>query len=219
MSQTPHLAEVVEAGVDERLEKFVTAIPARVRHWNSLANTVDIEGAVTNATEDSAGRKTWIIPRVNNVPVLYPGAGKNRITFPIKEGDYVLYIVSSLPTTDFNAKGGRIGLDLPSIARNNVCNNGYVIPGVYTSPEAGVSNIPSDEDNMVVAVDNKLKLGAKDGTQPTIMANTFLSKFDDVINAVADTFDGITPGLGSDIRAALTLLHSASTKTTKVEVK
>jgi hypothetical protein len=215
-SQTPSLSEVIEAGVDERLENFVSAIPVNVLRWNSVANTVDIEVAIVNAHERPDGELEWHRAKLYDVPVLFPGSGKNRMTFPLAVNSAGLYIVSTLPTDDYRVQGtdtrpSRTGVNVPGSARNNICNGGYFIPGLYYRDS---SPPKASEVDVVIYAEDKIRLGGIVGTSPLALEST-LTQFMSVLSSVTDP-----SGACAALHAALVLIGWPGSFTSdKVESK
>lgn len=215
MSQTPPLAEVIEAGIADRLESFYTAIPARVLSWNASGNTVDIEMSIVNSVEDSRGEHTWLAPKVINVPVLYPGSGKNRTTYPIKPGDQVLYIVSSLPTKGWAATNQQQLIKVPEESRNSI-SYGFAIPGLF--PNINVPQAAS-EDDVVMHAENKIKLGGPTSEEFVALKKDLQNLRSALISATIAVGAG---GAASVVTACDTLAGGAGKwpeGSTKVQVK
>src|SRR5688500_15826688 len=135
MSQSPPLEEVLENAIGERLSNFYTAVPGEIVSYDSASHRADIRIKVMNAIEDSTGKKQWLLPIVRQVLVVFPGGTaadgtSYRLTFPISVGDPVLYIVSTLPLTEWSGRGSA-NLDIDPTSLNNIAH-GFAIPGIHT---------------------------------------------------------------------------------------
>ena len=88
--QTPGLAAILRAAMDARLMTVHTGLPGTVQTYDRAKQqaTVQIDVRSWRYEEDSS-RTAVIIPPINGVPVIFPGSGKNRITFPVARGDQV----------------------------------------------------------------------------------------------------------------------------------
>lgn len=172
MSQSPSLAQIIEAAINERLESFWTAVPARVVSFDRLNGIASIRIQIANADQDGAGTKRWYFPVIHNVPVIYPGGdtadATYRITFPLSKINNGLFIVSTLSAKRWFANNGsaNIRLDDPSENRNNL-SSGFLIPGL--SGKVAPTEVP--EDAMVLWGD-KIKIGGKTDTNKVATSAT-----------------------------------------------
>ncbi len=225
MSQTPRLEEVIEDTISERLASFWTAVPARVSKFDPDLQTATIEIPVVNAIVDGEGTKHWHHAKIQNVMVLFPGSnlGTNhyRITFPIGQGATGLYIVSTVDLAAWRASDGRgnINLDSHKSDRNHL-GNGYFLP---SGTRGTTSETPEVDLNKMVLSGKKVLIGDKDGTQPTFMANNFMSALNTLfveLSAAVATIGGGGSAAATAIDAAYeAFVSSAGTfKTTKAEV-
>lgn len=157
MTQTPSLEEVIDSGIAERLRVFYTALPGEIVSYDEDTQKASVKITVTNAIEDSAGDKFWHIPVLQNIPVQFPGGGGYRITYPIKKGDKVIYLVSTLPLTEWMNKGSS-ELDVDPIALNNL-SSGWIVPGIHIAPP---TDAPTDA---VVIHADTVKVGGSDASE------------------------------------------------------
>lgn len=212
MTQTPRLEEVQESAISERLRTFYTALPAEIVSFDANTDKATIRCRVTNSIEDSKGDKVWHTPTIQNVPVQFPGSGTDRITFPIKAGAQVIYLVSTLPLHEWLNKGSS-NLDIDPVSFNNLVS-GWIVPGIALTP-------PTDtpQDALVIHSVTKVKVGGSSGTEPTIMQETWEDEFGDVISAIATALSGIVAGAGTPVTSAWNTFKMSPYKTTKTEVK
>lgn len=183
MSQTPRLEEVLEAGINDRMRNFYTALPGEIVNYSPVNQRADIRIKVMNAEEDSTGKKYWLLPIIRQVLVMFPGGtapngDKYRLTYPVAVGDPVLYIVATLPLTEWMGRG-YANLEIDPVAYNNLCH-GFAIPGIHTST-GNPGEAPVDA---MVLHGETVKVGGPTGTQPTFMATTFLTVFEDLLTAI-----------------------------------
>lgn len=212
-SQSPLLDEVLEEAIGERIRTFMTALPADVLAYDADTQRATIRIYVTNAIEDSTGDKEWHNPTIQNVQVQFPGGtGEDgqpyRITYPVTTGDQVIYLVSTLPLHEY-LRLGYSDLDIDPIAYNNL-SSGWVIPGIPTNPP---TEAPIDA---MVFHAPKVKIGGIEDTEPTFMADTFLSRFNTFLSTLETEVNAILPGAGTTIVSAWV---ETGIKTTNTEVK
>lgn len=215
MSQSPRLEEVLEAAIGQRLDTFWTAIPAVVSSYDENSQTVTIRISIVSPQIDPKGNKIWFHPYIPNVPVLFPGGSGtsevSRITFPIKVGDTVLYIVSSLPTSKWQSTNAvtEVDSDDSNLTRNNIAS-GFAIPTL--SVGTPVTTAPTN----AMVLHGPVKVGGATGTEPTFMADTFLSRFNTFLFTLKTEINLIAPGVGDTIYNSWV---TTGIKTTKTEVK
>lgn len=227
MSQSPTLNDVVDDAIDTRLDNFWTAVPASVLSFDSASRRASIRILLANAVEDGAGEKRWYHPMVYNVPVVFPWGtstsdGKGYgITFPFGDGDTGLYVVSTLATHGWQSNGSNAGnLDEDRGSRNNIAH-GFLIPTIHAGKDVPVPV----EQNALVLHGDKVKIGGPTGTEPTLMADTFMKHFNNFLNTLTAELNAFSGGsLGTTIAAAFQTLGVSSTapagvKTSKTEVK
>ena len=189
----------MEHAIGDRLERFPTALVAKVLSFDSKLNTCSLEIMVTNAFEDSAGKKQKQWPKVNNIPVLFQGSGKHRITVPIKAGDLVVYLISSIPISNWIQDGVQAGYEYPSVALNSI-SSGFAIPGLFSlNKPPGSSEVGYDND--AVVIHGQTKLGALSNTSPVVLERT-LDRLMTTIQVVI-TGGGDPTGTLAALKAAL----------------
>lgn len=189
MGQTPRLEEIIENAINERLESFWTAIPAKIKSYDHATQRATISITVANAVKDGSGEKHWYHPTIPNVPVLFPGstsAGDDyRITYPISSFSNGLYIVSSLPTDGWKLTDGNVELDIDKGVTNHL-SSGFLIPA---DTKHSVSDAPTDA---MVLWGKKVKVGG-DASSPVATLQT-LERFMTLLATAgaADTTGALT---------------------------
>jgi len=105
------LANVVDYRVEKRLADVHTAIPGRVLAYDAAKQKVDVQPLVqVSYVNEDDETITVQLPVVTDVPVMFPGAGGYRITFPVKagdqDGDTVLLVFAESSIDTWLANGG-----------------------------------------------------------------------------------------------------------------
>lgn len=206
MSSTPRLEEVIDHAIDHRLSNFYTALPAEITWVDPASNLVGIQILACNAIEGQDGKKFWILPKVDGVPLLLPwghskSGKKFGMTFPIAPGDQVMYVVATLSIAQYYSKGSAM-LDEDPVLLNNL-RSGFVVPG---SHYAGSPPLPISDDALVLHGE-KVKIGGPTGTEPTIKGTTFktdLNNLLDLISAFATSINNAATSDGGLAKATLT---------------
>ena len=100
------LATAIFAIVDDRMEKFFTSLPAYVVAYDPVRQSVEVQPYIAQPWREESGEiGTLELPMILDLPVLFPGGGKNRITWPIEKGDTVLLICLSQDDTRWKTQG------------------------------------------------------------------------------------------------------------------
>jgi hypothetical protein len=219
MGSSPRLEEVMEHAINNRLDNFFTALPARVEYANPNAPLVNLRIIARNKVDDGSDNGVWYLPIVSEVPVLYPwggigGSNPSGITFPLKEGDYVLYIVCTYHDRTWYSRGSALLTEDP-VMHNNL-GSGFCVPGLSTNTDRG---LPVDQNALVIHGDH-IKIGGTTGTEPTIKADTFWSTPNTGLKALLTLMvTALEPGPAGPMHTALAALSALAFKTTKTEVK
>ena len=155
-NDTPTLLDVIDLSVRRHLDGLFTAFPARVKEYSVATQKCDADPQIHHTFIGADGERiSEVMPRLTDVPVMFPRGGGFGVTFPIQTGDYVLIVVSqfSLGLWLTNAQKGDPGnLTQYSLA------GAIALPGLYPDPNALVDL--ADATNM--------KLGSDEGMQITI---------------------------------------------------
>ena len=98
-TRSPQLAGVLEAAADASAAGLHVCVPGRIVKWDAQKQRADVKPCIKRAFygEDDA-RGVESLPVVASVPVIFPGAGGYRLTFPIHasstDGDTCLLVFS-----------------------------------------------------------------------------------------------------------------------------
>lgn len=150
--------------LDGRQSRIYTAMPCIVTSVNLTAMTLEAQPAIQGVTYDENNNATFVnLPKLLDVPIVFPGAGGFILTFPITTGDEVLVIFASR-CIDGWFQSGKISV--PMEMRMHDLSDGFAIPGPRSLPKV-VGNISStgaqlrNEDGTTyieIAADGKIKL-------------------------------------------------------------
>lgn len=148
ISHSPTLPEVLNALRDGIFRDLHVAMPGRVESFDAVTNTADVQPMVREIAEGPDGAP---VPRalgiLTGVPVMFPGGGGLRITFPIAQGDMVLLVFTDRSIDAFLNQGTE---SAPVDQRRHALPDAVAYPGLRPSPtawtniEAGVVTIGQD---------------------------------------------------------------------------
>jgi len=150
MTRSPSMPDVLRRAIDSRLVDVRVAVPARVEKWDAAKQAVDVKPVVRTIRTDVDGVATpEPLEVVRNVPVLFPGAGGFRVTFPVQVGDIVLLVFADSSLDKWKTLGGS-DVD-PIDPRSHALSDAVAIVGLHDLAHP-LSDVPS----------SSMKLG-KDG--------------------------------------------------------
>ncbi len=201
---TPTFAEMLRRAMDARLLDVHTAIPARVEAYDAATLSVDAQPLIKQAHEDENGdRVVEQLPVIPSVPVVFPGSGGYRVTFPIVVGDLVLLVFSEASIDKWLETGGLV--DPIDDHRHNI-SDAIAIPGLrsFASPSA------ANTSALVIEGDD-VRLGDDTGTAVALKSD---------LDSLKSIFNNWTPVANDGGGALKTLLGSwTPAGATKVKAK
>jgi hypothetical protein len=93
--RSPALSEVISGAIEAQLLELHVSIPGKVERYDSSKQLVDVKPLIKGSYFDEEdARQVESLPVIPNVPVLFPGGGGYRVTFPVAVGDFCLLIFS-----------------------------------------------------------------------------------------------------------------------------
>lgn len=192
MSQTPTFPEALRAMINAHLVNVHIALPAKVVKYIASNAAVDAQPTLRMPYKDEGGdRQTEELPVIPNVPVIFPGSGPNRITFPIEIGDTVMLLFSEASLDKWMSEGGVVD---PLDDRRNHLSDAVAIPGLYHAKSVSAAG----EDALAIEAP-EIRLGSHSASDPVALKSD-LQELYDIINGWAPVpNDG-----GSALKVAIT---------------
>lgn len=127
-TRSPTLAETMNRGAARQISRIRVALPARVETYDAATQQVSVQPLIQDGyTDESGERQAERLPVIPHVPVVFPGAGGFRVTFPIAVGDTVLVVFSSSSLDQWLALGGEVD---PKDDRRHDLSDAIAIPGL-----------------------------------------------------------------------------------------
>lgn len=211
-SEDPTLDVVLRVAMEAALDQVRVTLPARIVSYDSATQKASVQILIKHAhvTEDKT-RKLEVLPEVHNVPVMFLGPARGRITWPVAAGDVCILWFSSSSLDAWVQSGGIVE---PKDDRRHDLNDAIAMVGLHDFAHV-LTTAPTD----CVCVHGDVKLGGPTGTEKTIKAATWESGFDSVINAIATALDGIVPAAGLPVTTAWNVFKATAYQTDEVEVK
>lgn len=165
--------------VTSALSDVRISVPARVERYDASLQQIDAQPLIKEAYEDEEGERVAAqLPVICNVPVIFPGAGSFRLTFPIEVGDIVHILFSHSSLDVWLSEGGLVD---PNDDRRLNISDAVAIPGIRSFKEP-LSSAPTDrmtlghDTGSVINIDeNTVRLNTTTG-QLVALANKVLTE-------------------------------------------
>jgi Phage protein Gp138 N-terminal domain len=130
-TRTPTFAEVHDTLRERILRDCHVAFPARVESYDSSHQTVDVKPLIAEFYTEDDDSITQVQPGViTAVPLMFPGAGGFRVTFPVNVGDTVLCVVADRSIDNWSQFGGP---QAPGDQRRHNRSDAIAIPGLHAA--------------------------------------------------------------------------------------
>ncbi len=156
-ASNPSLAEVLNRFGAGLFNALHVALPARVESYDAATQTIFAKPLIRGLfTEEDGSLSQDSLPVIPNVPVVFPGAGGFRLTFPIAVGDNVLLVFADRSIDAFQSGGGETA---PADLRKHNLSDAIAIPGLHPSNGAWTGASLTD-----------LTMGKDGGAQVTVKA-------------------------------------------------
>lgn len=147
-TRTPTLAAILNAVKAQTFADLRVSMPARVEKYDDATQLADVQPLLKESYVDEEGERAIArLPVITNVPVVFPGGGGMRITFPVRAGDTVMLVFSDRSIDSWLAQGGEA---TPEDERRHHLSDAVAWPGLHpnTAPWNGA------EENVVTLGDD-----------------------------------------------------------------
>lgn len=156
--------------MDARLASVFTAMPAIVQSYDPASQSVDVQPAVRSRYEDETGSTVVeALPVIPLVPVVFPGGGGYRVTFPIQKGDQCLLVFANCSIDRWLRAGGVVD---PQDDRRHTINDAFAIFAARDFGHA-LRNAPTDRMSLgydtgptIEISQSSVLLGGNDASDP-----------------------------------------------------
>lgn len=208
-SHSPSLLEVLDLAMTRRLGEVHTALPARVEAFDADKQTADLLPQVQSFALQEDGTEVAVtLPVLSSVPVIFPGGGGYRSTFPLAKGDTVLVVFAEASLDAWQARGGVVD---PEDRRRHHIADAVAIAGLHddSKPWTGVATNAAtwgkDGGPQVVARAAGLELGADAASPPTdalVLGTSYRSAEDACLQSVS----GAVTTMNTEVATAIASL-------------
>lgn len=206
MAATPSLVDAVRRAAQAELADVNVAIPARVESFDPTTQRCSAQPLIRRAYRDEAGERVGDasarLPVINDVPVVFPGAGAFSITFPVTKGDTVLLIFSQASIDKWLSRGDDVD---PLDDRRHSLNDAIAIPGLRhrAEPTGGGGGGSAAPAALVITADD-IRLGSASASD-RVARESDLQQLRDIIDAALTG-----SGFGADLQARLASHHAGA---------
>lgn len=218
----PTIEQVITKALDRRMAEVRVALPARVERYDNSKQVVDARPLIKDQVEQQDGTlaaESW--PVIPSVPVVFPGGGGFRLTFPIRVGDTVLLVFSDLSLDNWLTRGGEVD---PQDNRTHHLADAIAIPilNPFNAPWTG-----ADPANATIGKDGGLQITLKANEIDLGGVDAFVARADQVLSAIsslvtifnAHVHPGVTAGGASTAPSATPMTAPGNVGSTSVKVK
>ncbi len=186
MEQTPTLARLIKLAIDNRLLDVHTALIAVVESYDAEKQQVNVTPVLKRCLRSLSG--DWVneeLPKICDVPVLFPRAGGFFISFPIQPGDFVQLLFNEVSIDDWLN-------DAPSTTAHDErfsLQGAVAIPGVYPSTKtitgAHKTNLVlGQEQGPQIHIDGeKIRMGSDKANEALAIASKVKEELDRIKSA------------------------------------
>lgn len=135
-----NLDETIQVAIESAMAELHTAIPCKVVSVDFSKQTCVLQPTVKSRIRKEDGTAGWLdMPQIPDVPLHFPTGGGVTMTFPVKEGDEALAIISSRSKDTWQQQGGeQQQIDL----RTHDLSNAFAMVGFKSQP-AALENVSS----------------------------------------------------------------------------
>jgi hypothetical protein len=206
------LSHALEAVRGRVLRDLRVAVPAEVTRYDATHQLVDVRPLLADwFPSEGENVEQAFPPIVPNVPVVFPGSGGYRLTFPVAVGDTLLLVVSDRSLDAWLDQGGR---QAPDDLRRHNLSDAVAIPGLHDNRHAWTGaatdhvTLGKDGGPQVHLKATTIELGSS-ATQAAVNGSAFMTALDTMLKAL-DTYLAAIVGSDSTIAAAMALGGPAS---------
>lgn len=205
-TRSPTFSEVHDTLRERVLRDCHVAFPARVESYDASKQTVDVKPLLAEFYVEDDDSVTQVQPSVvPGVPVVFPGGGGFRLTFPIQAGDTVLCVVADRSIDLWSQFGGP---QAPGDLRRHNRTDAIAFPGLHAANAAWAG-----------ASTSAVTIGRDGGADDAV---ALASKVDTRLNDLKTAINGWTPAPGDGgtaLKAALAVWLGGTSNVGSASVK
>lgn len=122
-NETPTLARVIQKAIETRICELHVSLPARIVSYEAATQKAVVQPEIKRQYVDG---EFVNIPRIQDVPVVWPRGGSAFLHFPLAEGDPVTLVFSERSLDEWKESGGDTET---GNLRKHAYSDAFAIPG------------------------------------------------------------------------------------------
>lgn len=166
--------ETLRAMFDDFKSGQFTSMPARVVSYDAQKQTISAQPTIKAYVLQKDGTsKATEYPVIPDIPVQFPGAGGQTMTFPVKAGDECLLNFCSRSQDSWQQSGG---VQAPMDTGMNNLSNAFAMLGFRSNPRAlqnvstTATEVRSDDGNTKISLSGEGGVGVSTDKSVTVAA-------------------------------------------------
>lgn len=188
--RTPRLQDVIDAALQRSFGELYVCRAGKVVSYDAEKQAVDAQPIHRETYFDEDGEEaTTGLPVIHRVPVMFPGGGGMRITFPVQPGDDVLLVFSDVGLDKYLSNGGQ---DIDPVAlHQHDLTDAVAIPGLHSFSHAwtgaSTSSMTMGRDGgpQIHFTPSSVLLGDGSATESVLKGDTFLAQLATLVTAMS----------------------------------
>jgi hypothetical protein len=164
-------AEDIKAFVEDMLRRVNTALPGRIESYNASTGKAEVQPLLQERYADGA---VLTLPRIANVPLVFPRTVAASISMPVAAGDGVLLLFCQRSLDTWLSTGG---IKEPDDIRMHSLSDCIAVPGLFPFSTGGTG----DTDLVVRRGNAQLKI---DGADRVAIGTSVVELLDELTKAL-----------------------------------
>lgn len=204
---TPSQATIIDRAFAKMASAMRVALPGRIESYDAATQKANVQPLIMESHVDDVGdRVSELPPVVTDVPIMFPGSGSYRTTWPVAVGDTVLLVFSSSSLDRWLVRGGEVD---PEDDRHHNISDAVAIPGLFD-----FAHVPTTAPTDALVIHAPMtKIGGPGSSTPPALA-TELANLKALIAAWPGT--GTTDG-GASLKAVFASWLAPGALTVRVQ--
>ncbi len=200
--KTLSLGTLLNEAISARLREVHVAFPGIVDSYNVTKQTADITPAVRPAWIDIEGdRQVEALPKLVDVPVLWPRGAGYFLACPLEAGDTVLIVISETALENWRAQDRTVD---SSDVRKFDLSDAVAIPGLFPTPRPLES---VNSSSMTLGADDGVIISINKSADLIHLGSTSGSEFVALATKTNDRISALETKLNAHINAYNTHMH------------
>lgn len=197
----PDLSNLLALFGEQLLDGVRVMLPGVITAYDSTSQRATVQPLIQDVRlGEQAKKETKTIPPIHDVPVMFLGPARGRITWPVAAGDTCALFFASSSISRWVAAGGVSPLD-PGDTRRHDLSDAVAVVGLH-SPANPPTDAPTDA--VVVHSDGGIKLGSSGASQAVVVQSALDHLGSALVTAIAAMLLSLDPAV-----SALQALQSA----------